>query len=100
MFAADAGRGPITAPYPTDSRRYQMDVASKRRRSPGHDKSAAVGSFATGLSAWLGGIAFCFGFGITAPAWVAGPLTVLSVGVSVLYMTVSRRGRRTASSTH
>jgi MFS transporter, DHA1 family, inner membrane transport protein len=74
-----------------------MALAGKITKPTAHAKNAAAGNLATGLSAWLGGVAFCAGFGITAPAWVAGPLTVLSVGISVLYMTAGRRGRAAAS---
>ena len=34
---------------------------------------------ARGLSAWLGGLAFCIGLGISAPVRVAGSLSVLSL---------------------
>jgi DHA1 family inner membrane transport protein len=62
-------------------------------------KQLNAGSFATGLSAWLGGIAFCIGVGLTAPTYVAAGLTVLSVAISGLSFTARRRGRLTAAET-
>jgi MFS transporter, DHA1 family, inner membrane transport protein len=41
-------------------------------------------SFAAGLSAWLGGAAFCIGFGITAPSWVALGLGVVALAITGL----------------
>ena len=48
-------------------------------------------TFIAGLSAWLGGIAFCIGFGVDAPVWVAAVVTVLSVAFSRLGARMQRR---------
>jgi hypothetical protein len=36
---------------------------------------------ASGLAAWLGGVAFCIGLGVSGPVWVAAVLTVLSTAL-------------------
>ena len=59
-------------------------TASKKR-------TVAVSSVAGGLSAWLGGVAFCVGVGVAAPTWVALPLTVLSVTAGGLSRALVRR---------
>ncbi len=55
-----------------------MDIAGKPKKRTGQ------ADIASGLSAWLGGVAFCIGFGIHAPIWVAGGLTVLSLAFAGL----------------
>jgi predicted MFS family arabinose efflux permease len=48
-------------------------------------------TIASGLSAWLGGVAFSIGFGISAPVWVAGAATVLSLTFARLGARAQRR---------
>jgi hypothetical protein len=60
-----------------------MDI----KRKP---KPAGKGEFASKLSAWFGGVAFCIGFGVSAPVWVAGGLTVLSLALAGLGARASR----------
>ena len=55
-----------------------MDIAGKPTKPAGQTHVAS------GLSAWFGGVAFCIGFGINAPIWVAGALTVLSLAFAGL----------------
>jgi hypothetical protein len=62
------------------------------RRSAG-DKWA---SFASGLSAWLGGVAFSVGVGHWAPTWVAAALTVPSVALAAGTSAALARRRRVA----
>jgi predicted MFS family arabinose efflux permease len=58
------------------------------------DKSKGIMvNIASGLSAWLGGVAFCAGVGLTAPTWVAAPLTVLSVGIAAITGALVRRNK-------
>ena len=64
---------------------------------PARLTSAKAISFATALSAWLGGVAFCIGFRISAPVWVALILTVLNLAISAVTTWLTRRGRRIAS---
>ena len=62
-----------------------------------HETRAAAdkwASFATGLSAWLGGVAFSVGFGHWAPMWVAGALTIPSVGLAAGTSAALARRRR------
>ena len=54
-------------------------------------RRASLSTFVGGLSAWLGGIAFCVGFGVSAPAWMALVLTVLSLAAGGLSRKVLRR---------
>jgi predicted MFS family arabinose efflux permease len=54
-----------------------MDTTSNPKRT-------AQAKFASGLSAWFGGVAFSIGFGISAPVWMAGGLTVLSLAFAWL----------------
>jgi hypothetical protein len=61
---------------------------SKHNPSPSHVGDAvaytpntSLSTFATGLAAWLGGVAFCVGVGVSAPVWVAGVLTMLSMAI-------------------
>jgi membrane protein implicated in regulation of membrane protease activity len=56
-------------------------------------RRASLSTFVGGLSAWLGGVAFCVGFGVSAPAWMALVLTVLSVAAAGLSRRVVRRSR-------
>jgi hypothetical protein len=63
-----------------------MDITLKPKTPTG------PATVATGLSAWLGGVAFCIGFGIDAPIWVAGALTVLSLAFARLGARDGRRG--------
>ena len=49
-------------------------------QTSGSSRANAV-TLASGLSAWLGGVAFSIGFGIYAPVWVAGAATVLSLAL-------------------
>jgi predicted MFS family arabinose efflux permease len=65
-----------------------MQVASKPRNVV--SRANAI-SLVTGLSAWLGGVAFCIGFGVSAPVWVAGVVTVLSVAFARLGARAQRR---------
>jgi hypothetical protein len=85
-------------------RRNSMDLSHTSRSAHEDTSDAAaekkrnvrVSSFAGGLSAWLGGIAFCVGFGVIAPAWGAIVLTVLSVSAAIVSHTVLRRNARIA----
>ena len=63
-----------------------MDIAGKPKQPTGQ------ANVVSGLSAWLGGVAFCIGLGISAPVWVAGGLTVLSLAFAGLGARVRRRG--------
>jgi hypothetical protein len=47
-------------------------------------QTMSTSRFAWGLSAWLGGLAFCIGFGVSAPAWVALALTVLAAAAATI----------------
>ena len=68
-----------------------MQHASKPRKVVSRENALTL---ATGLSAWLGGVAFCIGFGVSAPVWVAGVVTVLSVGFGRLGALAQRRSGR------
>jgi|KBSSwiStaDraftv2_1062776.scaffolds.fasta_scaffold26098_2 membrane protein implicated in regulation of membrane protease activity len=59
-------------------------------------RNVALSGFAGGLSAWLGGVAFCVGFGVVAPTWVALAVTVLSATAAALSHMLLRRTERTA----
>jgi hypothetical protein len=67
-----------------------------RSATASRKRNVAVSSVAGGLSAWLGGVAFCVGVGVAAPMWVALPLTVLSVTAAGLNRTLLRRNARIA----
>ena len=54
-----------------------MDITLKPKTPTG------PATVATGLSAWLGGVAFCIGFGIDAPLWVAGLIQLIQFVWSV-----------------
>ena len=79
-----------------------MDISRNSQSSADHDtgstrnRSVALSSFAGGLSAWAGGVAFCVGVGVAAPTWVALPLTVVSVTAAGLSRTLVRRNARVA----
>ena len=62
-------------------------------------RNVALSSFAGGVSAWLGGVAFCVGFGVIAPAWGALVLTVLSLSAAKVSHTLLRRNAGVADST-
>jgi predicted MFS family arabinose efflux permease len=68
-----------------------MQAASKPRNVVSREN---VISLITGLSAWLGGVAFCIGFGVNAPVWVAGVVTVLSVAFARIGARAQRRSGR------
>ena len=59
-------------------------------------RNVRLSSFAGGLSAWLGGVAFCVGFGVIAPGWGAGVLTVFSLAAAWVSRTLLRRNARIA----
>ena len=59
-------------------------------------RNVALSSFAGGLSAWLGGVAFCVGFGVTAPGSVALVVTVLAVVATTVSRALLRRNARIA----
>jgi Flp pilus assembly protein TadB len=63
---------------------------ARSQRAAG-DKAA---SFATGLSAWLGGVAFSVGVGHWAPMWLAAVLTALSVMLAASTSFALARRRR------
>jgi membrane protein implicated in regulation of membrane protease activity len=71
------------------SRSAESATAEKKR-------NVALSSFAGGLSAWLGGVAFCVGFGVTAPGWVALVVTVLAVAATNVSRALVRRNARIA----
>ena len=73
--------------------RDTLVIHEARPRRATADKAAG---FATGLSAWLGGVAFSVGVGHWAPMWLAGVLTILSVGISAT-TSVALVGRRRVS---
>jgi hypothetical protein len=84
-----------------------MDVSGTSQRSADPDtrsatalrkRNVALSGFAGGLSAWVGGVAFCVGVGLAAPTWIALPLTVLSVTAAGLSRTLLRRNARVADS--
>jgi hypothetical protein len=56
-------------------------------------KSQSMTTFLSGLAAWLGGVAFCFGSGLTGPRWVAAIVTVLSIAAVTLSRVCARRTR-------
>jgi hypothetical protein len=70
------------------SRSAEKDTASA---SAEQKRDVALASFAGGLSAWLGGVAFCIGFGVTAPGWVALVLTVFAATAAGVSRIVARR---------
>jgi hypothetical protein len=53
-------------------------------------KSFNMAQFLSGFAAWLGGVAFCIGFGVTAPTWVAAALTVPILAVSAASRVAAR----------
>ena len=59
-------------------------------------RGVRLSTFAGGLSAWVGGVAFCVGFGLAAPTWVALPLTVVSAAAGGVSRTLERRNGRLA----
>ena len=61
------------------------DAVAERKRD------VKISSFAGGLSAWLGGVAFCVGFGVSAPSWVALILTVFILAAGKVSHAVLRR---------
>jgi hypothetical protein len=61
--------------------------------TPTAEKSTRMSTFFGGLAAWLGGVAFCFGFGVTGPTWVAAVLTVLSAAAVGVSRAVAQRTR-------
>ena len=69
-----------------------MQYASKSKKLMNRATALA---FAAGLSAWLGGVAFCIGFGISAPVWVAAVATVLSIAFGRLGAQAQRRATGT-----
>jgi hypothetical protein len=74
----------ISQPSPHAQDRGSISAAEKKR-------NVRLSSFAGGLSAWLGGVAFCIGFGITAPSWVALILTVLILTAAKVSHALLRR---------
>jgi membrane protein implicated in regulation of membrane protease activity len=54
-------------------------------------RSQNLTTFLNGLAAWLGGIAFCFGSGVTGPKWIAAILTVVSVAAATIARARARR---------
>jgi hypothetical protein len=80
----------------------RMDISGTSQSSADHGtgstrkRTVALSSFAGGLSAWVGGVAFCVGMGVAAPTWVALPLTAVSVTAAGLSHTLLRRNTRVA----
>lgn len=79
----------ISQPSPHAHDRGSSSAAEKKR-------NVRLSSFAGGLSAWLGGAAFCIGFGITAPSWVALILTVAVLAAGKVSQVLLRRNARIA----
>lgn len=71
-----------------------MRITDKLRKADAAaDRALKASSFGTGLSAWLGGVAFSVGVGQWAPMWVAAVLTVLSAGIFAASSALARSGR-------
>ena len=75
---------------PGNAGKDTTSAAAERKRN------VALSSFAGGLSAWLGGVAFCVGFGVTAPGWVALVVTVLAVAATNVSRALLRRNASVA----
>jgi hypothetical protein len=68
---------------------------STSHRAAGHaaPSEQKISTAATGLAAWLGGVAFCVGLGVSGPTWLAAVLTVLSMALVAVGVVRARRGR-------
>jgi len=77
-----------------------MDLSHTTRRADtraaAEKRGVKLSTFTGGLSAWLGGVAFCVGFGLAAPTWVALPLTVGSAAAAGVSRALVRRTGRAA----
>ena len=72
----------------TPTKETTVQYASEPRKRFSRANAITV---VTGLSAWLAGVGFCVGLGITAPVWVAAIVTVLSIALSRLGAQAKRR---------
>ena len=48
-------------------------------------------TIANGFAAFLSGVAFCLGLGMSAPVWVAAAMTVLSIAIATVARVQGRR---------
>jgi hypothetical protein len=76
--------GDAASAQPLPQETNPMSNPTAKTHAAPRRQTMSLSRFAWGLSAWFGGLAFCFGFGVTAPSWVALVLTVLAAGAATV----------------